>query len=81
MKAVLAANEIEFPFTHNLRALRELSAKSGIDVPSVLNDMDALTPWALAERYGAEEPLALDRGQALEWAQAALAWARTQIAP
>ena len=48
-----------------------------------------LTPFAAIERYGGEEPIPstpgpeepsqLDRDQALEWAAAAISWARDAI--
>jgi HEPN domain-containing protein len=81
IKAVLAARSIEFPFTHELRRLRELCTKSGIELPSTLDGMEALTPFAMAERYGSEAPIGLDRDQALKWAASAIDWAQQQIEP
>jgi HEPN domain-containing protein len=79
IKAVFAANRVEFPFTHNLRALRELAEDAGIELPTTLDGIAILTPFAAAERYGAEEPLSLDREQALRFATAAVAWARPLV--
>jgi HEPN domain-containing protein len=76
IKAVLAAEETEFPFTHNLEQLRDFAEESEIELPSTLDDVEDLTPFAAAERYGSEAPIALDREQALKWAAAAIAWAR-----
>jgi hypothetical protein len=67
IKAVLAANGTEFPFTHNLKQLRDFATQSGIELPSTLDDMEDLTPFAVAERYGSEAPLSLDRDQAIGW--------------
>lgn len=75
IKAVLAAKGTEFPFTHNLEHLRDFSEKSGIELPPTLDDMEFLTPFAAAERYGSEAPIGLDRDQALRWAAAAIEWA------
>ncbi len=76
IKSVLAAQETEFPFTHNLEKLRDFAKESGIELPSTLDDIEDLTPFAAAERYGSEAPIALDREQALRWATAAIAWAQ-----
>jgi HEPN domain-containing protein len=76
IKAVLAAEGIEFPFTHNLRYLSEVSKDSGIELPSSLDGIEQLNPFAADERYGSEVPMGLDRDQALKWAAAAVAWAR-----
>jgi HEPN domain-containing protein len=81
LKAVLAANSIEFPFVHDLASLSRLCEKSGIEVPSTLAGVEDLTPFAVIERYGWEGPGSLDRDQALRWAAAAVAWARQQIQP
>lgn len=79
IKAVLAAQGTEFPFTHNLKQLREFAEDAGIELPSTLDDVEDLTPFATAERYGSEAPLGLDRDQALKWAAAAIAWARDVV--
>jgi HEPN domain-containing protein len=79
IKAVLAAQGAEFPFTHNLKQLRDFAKGSGIELPSTLDDVEDLTPFAAAERYGSEAPIGLDRDQALAWAAAAVEWARQQI--
>ncbi len=76
IKAVLAAKGTEFPFTHNLGQLRDFAKESGVELPTTLDGMEALTPFASDERYGAETPLSLDRHQALRWAAAAIAWAQ-----
>jgi len=48
-------------------------------VPTALDDVEELTPFAAAERYGSEAPIALDRQRALEWAACAIEWARDAI--
>lgn len=81
IKAVLAAKGIEFPFSHNLDYLRDTCNESGIELPSTLDGIEELTPFAAAERYGSPTPIGLDRDQALCWATSAVAWARRQIEP
>jgi HEPN domain-containing protein len=76
IKAVLAAKETEFPFTHDLEKLREFAKESGIELPTTLDGIEALTPFASDERYGAETPIGLDREQALKWVAAVIAWAQ-----
>jgi len=79
IKAVLAAKGTEFPFTHNLELLRSFSEESGIELPSTLDGMQRMNPFAAAERYGSEVPTDLDRDQALQWAAAAITWAQTFV--
>lgn len=75
IKAVLAAKGTEFPFTHDLKQLRDFAEKSGIELPSALDGVEDLTPFAAAERYGSAAPIGLDRNQALRWVAEAIAWA------
>ena len=89
IKAVFSAKGIRYHFSHNLRYLRQLSKESAIELPSSLDGVEVLTPFAAIERYGGEEsapaapgpegPSSLDRDQALKWAAAAIAWARALI--
>lgn len=79
LKAALAANAVEFPFTHDLSHLRDVAQNSGIGLPATLDGVEDLTPFALAERYGSEAPLTLDRDRAMDWAATAIAWARTIV--
>ncbi len=76
IKAVLSAKETEFPFTHDLKRLKEFAKQSGIDLPTTLDGIETLNPFARDERYGSEPSLGLNRDQALKWATAAIAWAR-----
>jgi len=67
---------VKFQFTHDLGVLRQQSKESGIALPTALDDVEDLNPFASDERYGAETPIGLDRDQALKWAAATIAWAR-----
>jgi HEPN domain len=50
LKAVLASEGVKFPFIHNLRYLGELCKSSGIELPSTLDGMEQLTPFAATEK-------------------------------
>jgi len=76
IKSVLAVKETEFPFTHDLKQLADFAKQSGIELPTTLDGIKALTPFASDERYGSEAPTDLDRDQAMQWTAAAVAWAR-----
>ena len=41
---MLASRDIDFPLTHDLRALEELCTSNGITIPAKLGDADRLTP-------------------------------------
>jgi hypothetical protein len=45
LKAVLAVHDVEFPFTHDLGALAELSMNSGAALPPELSKVDQPTPF------------------------------------
>jgi HEPN domain-containing protein len=89
IKAVLSASGVKYKFRHDLGYLRDLCKESGIELPSSLEGIEELTPFAAIERYGGEEPIPttpgpeepspLNRNQALTWATAAVAWARDAI--
>ncbi len=79
IKAVLAAHNVDFPFTHDIGGLASLCKKAGTPLPDELRDADQLTPYAGALRYDAEDPNLVDRETALRWATVAVAWARTQV--
>jgi HEPN domain-containing protein len=74
LKAVLASRDVDFPLTHDLRALEELCASNGIAIPAELADVDRLTPYAARARYEAPDPATVDRKTALALASAALKW-------
>jgi HEPN domain-containing protein len=79
LKAVLAFHGVEFPFTHDLDGLVRLCKKNDIEVPADLTGVDALSPFAVAVRYGTSQSTPLDRKQALRWAGSAAAWAHTIV--
>jgi HEPN domain-containing protein len=81
LKAALASQGIEFPYTHDLDGLLELCTTNGLDVPQELDGVDRLAPYGVHMRYGTSRGAALDREQALRWATSATAWAQSLIEP
>jgi len=75
LKAVLAAQGVDFPYTHDVDGLMELCRDSGLEVPHELSGADALSPFGVEFRYGATDPSPLNREQAAGWSAAAVAWA------
>jgi HEPN domain-containing protein len=79
LKAALASQGIEFPYTHDLDGLLELCRTNCLDVPHELDGVDRLAPYGVHIRYGTSRGGALDREQALAWAASAVEWARGVI--
>jgi HEPN domain-containing protein len=79
LKAVLASHEVVFPYIHNLGYLAELCKQHAIELPKTLDGLDDLTPFAAMLRYGSPEQ-SIERQTALNWATAAVEWARTAVA-
>lgn len=79
LKAVLASRAQGFPFTHNIALLAQLCEDVGIGLPEPLAEVDRLTPYGVAMRYGAPSPGTVDRATARDLAGAAVAWARRAI--
>jgi HEPN domain-containing protein len=79
VKAVLAAAGRSFPFTHNIAVLMQLCEDAGIALPAALDELDLLTPYGVAGRYGSRAPGTVDRPIALDLAAQALAWARAVV--
>jgi HEPN domain-containing protein len=76
LKAALAAVGQDFPYTHNIALLMQLSEDADLDLPTALDKLDLLTPYGVAGRYGARSPATVDRATALDLAGNVVAWAR-----
>lgn len=64
LKAILVLNQIEFPYTHNLKSLVKLVKPLGA-WPDILEQAEKLTPYAITTRYpGIDSPV--DKNEALE---------------
>lgn len=76
IKAILTAERISFPKTHNLYALFDLLPE-GTQLPPENARVARLTEYAVSTRYpGAEEPLTEEeRHEALHLAESVLEWA------
>lgn len=81
LKASLACNEVDFPFSHRLADLFDLLKEAGVGFPDELEELRFLTPFAVAFRYDVyeeeEEPFDSGRITALldklrEWTVANL---------
>lgn len=79
IKAVLAIQGVDFPFTHDIGRLAALARRAGQPLPDDLRDADELTVYAGALRYDAEDPKSVDRETALRWVTAAVRWARAHV--
>ena len=51
LKAWLSARGVDYPKTHNLRAIVDLLTATGPPLPNDLKDVDSLTPYATIYRY------------------------------
>lgn len=78
-KAVLEHGGVEYPYSHDLDGLFELCQENNIEVPDTLSGASRLSVFGVRLRYGTSPEAHLDRDQALKWAAAAIAWARTLI--
>jgi HEPN domain-containing protein len=79
LKAVLAASGEDFPWTHDLRYLIERLDDLGMPLPSSLREIRVLAPWAVEFRYGETIDDPLDRSQAVELVDEAIAWAKVRV--
>jgi HEPN domain-containing protein len=66
--------DIDFPRTHDLRELVDISDEAGVEVPDSIQEARWLTPWAAQLRYEMLEPL--DRDAAFSIATEAVGWAK-----
>jgi HEPN domain-containing protein len=75
LKAVLASCGVDFPFTHDLEALRRLLVEQGLTVPVDPTALALLTPFSVRQRYGELDDEPVDRAEILELAEQVTAWA------
>jgi HEPN domain-containing protein len=73
LKVALVLANLDFPRSHDLRALADIATENGVAVPGWIEEARWLTPWAAQLRYEMLEPL--DRYAAFSTASDAVAWA------
>jgi HEPN domain-containing protein len=64
LKAVLAFHEVDYDRTHSIGYLTAVLEHHGIDLPQWREQIEELTPWAVAARYDDRTEEVLDRGVA-----------------
>ena len=81
VKALLVAQEVEFPYVHDLAHLVSLLEESGTVVPGAIRRADELMPYAVLGRYPSTvRPVTeRDRERALEIAEAVVRWVEEQL--
>ena len=81
IKAVLSANRIIFPPTHNLLVLAKLVESAGLALPVDSGALERLTPYAVTVRYDDREIHTLTKDAARSIVDAILTWATAHIPP
>jgi HEPN domain-containing protein len=66
MKAILASRGIDFERTHSISYLTALLERHGLDLPERREQIEDLTPWAVAARYEDSSDEVLDRSAVRE---------------
>lgn len=79
LKAVLATRNVDFPFIDDIDGLAGLCEEGGASLPKELDGVNRLTPYAACIRYDGDQPSIVARETALNWATAAVAWARGHV--
>jgi HEPN domain-containing protein len=81
LKAVLLARNIPFRFVHDIAEFLTLLEQHGIALPEELRSAAELTDYAVEARYpGPYEPVTEEEFlEALRIAEAAVAWAESQV--
>jgi HEPN domain-containing protein len=77
LKVVLVLQGADLPLSHDLKFLVREVRESGVEPSDKLMDAQWLTPWAAELRY--DEPVALDRPEALAVADNAVTWAESLL--
>ena len=81
LKALLAANDIQYRKTHDIRELIDLLEDHKTPIPGELVNLDDFTPYAVEFRYEdiSYEREILDRTKAMEKIKELDAWVREQL--
>lgn len=79
LKAVLAVQGVEFPYTHDLALLIQLCHDAGAVLPASLGNVDRLTPFAVQVRYGTTQSPEVDLRTALSWVDQVMEWSGARV--
>ena len=80
LKAVLIRQGLEYDFTHDLAVLLRQVEAAGLSVPARVEDIAALTPFAVQFRYTPlEDQDDFDRQAASQLAETLLTWAHQVV--
>lgn len=81
IKAVLLAQGIEFPLTHDIEELLEIAENGGVGLPEGVQEASMLTPYAVESRYPGYwfEITEADVKEAIQAAERAVAWADESV--
>jgi HEPN domain-containing protein len=81
LKALLVAQGLTFPRTHDLAALSDLCRQGGITIPVAQDALDRLAAYAVQVRYPGEDPTLDEAREALQIAQAIRRFVRKSLNP
>jgi HEPN domain-containing protein len=76
IKAVLAFYEVDYDRTHSINYLTSLLDRHEIDLPTARDEIERLTPWAVAARYEDDFQRVLDRAAARQAVSDVREWSR-----
>lgn len=78
LKAVLLADGISFPLTHDIEVLLQIAEENGLSIPEVVREAGMLTPYAVETRYPGHwgDITGTDVDVALDIAERMMRWAR-----
>ena len=81
LKALLVAQGLTFPRTHDLVALSDLCLQGGITIPVAQDALDRLAAYAVQVRYPGVEPALDEAREAIQVAQAMRRFVRKSLNP
>jgi HEPN domain-containing protein len=81
LKALLVADHVDFPRTHDLEELLTIIQRAGRRWPPVLDNVKELTPMAVQTRYpGFDDPVQESEvDEAIRLADETLTWVRSEL--
>ena len=80
IKAVLVFHEVGYDRTHSINYLTSMLEQHGIDLPTARDEIERLTPWAVAARCEDDFQRVLDRAAARQAVSDVREWSRGLLA-